>query len=537
VPKRTGLYTVLAVFAVAVVAAAGVWGIAESRRSAADEASRLFRVETDARARALESLLAGVRADLAFLAGSPPVVRLVSPGESAADADFRRQAAEAALLLFLRAHPEVTRLAVQGAQGESLLLTGRRGGVPVLWVSTQPTGQEGPALAPGRVRLATFVPSGSPPPGAPAETRAGIDAEIAPGLLLEREDAPLGGARHCEIFDSARTRLARAGAAPPEGARPLAAAASVSAEGWSMPAPWSLACVQPVDAAVALVAPVADRYRTSLILNLVVMALTVLLGVLAVREVGRRERLEAVAREEARVRELERQLFHAERLTTVGRLAAGIAHEINNPLEGMTNYLALARESLERGDLEASRRRLDGVREGLERAALVVRQVLAHADPAQAPRSPVDLNRVLLETADFVRSRREFAGIRFETALAPQELLVEGSPIMIGQVAMNLIVNACEAQPEGGEVAVATRREGGLAVAEVKDRGPGVPAEAAARIFEPFFSTKNSTGLGLSICHSIVRQHGGDLSVHAREGGGAVFRMSLPAKAAHTEAA
>ena len=115
--------------------------------------------------------------------------------------------------------------------------------------------------------------------------------------------------------------------------------------------------------------------------------------------------------------------------------------------------------------------------------------------------------------------------------------MVTGNPIMIGQVATNLILNACEAQPEGGEVAVVARREGERVVAEVQDRGPGVPEAERERIFEPFFSTKDSTGLGLSVCHSIVRDHGGELVVAGREGGGAVFRMTLPAAAAGTEAA
>jgi signal transduction histidine kinase len=115
--------------------------------------------------------------------------------------------------------------------------------------------------------------------------------------------------------------------------------------------------------------------------------------------------------------------------------------------------------------------------------------------------------------------------------------VVEGSPIMLGQVAMNLVLNACEAQPRGGEVRVLARREGPRAVAEVADRGPGIPEADRGRVFEPFYSTKESTGLGLAICHSIVQQHGGELQALAREGGGALFRLSLPAAGAETEAA
>jgi C4-dicarboxylate-specific signal transduction histidine kinase len=321
------------------------------------------------------------------------------------------------------------------------------------------------------------------------------------------------------------------------GAPALDAEASVGAEGWSAADPWRLACTMAEDAAMAGVEPLSVRYRTTLLLNLAVMGLAVLLGALAAREARRRERSDALAREEARVRELERQLFHAERLTTVGRLAAGIAHEINNPLEGMANYLSLTKDALARGDVESAGRRLEGVRQGLDRAASVVRQVLAHADPARAGKSRVDLAQVLAETTEFVRSRAEFARIRFATALPEKPLAVQGSPIMLGQVAVNLILNACEAQPNGGEVAVSARREGQRVVADVADRGPGVPEAQRQRIFEPFFSTKDSTGLGLSVCHSIVREHGGELVALGRDGGGALFRISLPAGEPETEAA
>ena len=106
---------------------------------------------------------------------------------------------------------------------------------------------------------------------------------------------------------------------------------------------------------------------------------------------------------------------------------------------------------------------------------------------------------------------------------------MHGSPVMLGQVVMNLIVNGCEVQPERGEVRVVSRREGPRVVAEFVDRGPGIPEADRQRVFEPFFSTKDSTGLGLSICHTIVRQHEGELDVRPREGGGSVFRMRLPA--------
>jgi two-component system sensor histidine kinase DctS len=212
----------------------------------------------------------------------------------------------------------------------------------------------------------------------------------------------------------------------------------------------------------------------------------------------------------------------------VGRLAAGIAHEINNPLEGMANYLTLGRDALGRGDAEGASRHLGAVKQGLDRAAAIVRQVLAHADPAQAPKTPVDLNEVLRETEAFVRSRKEFRHLTFELALADGPLLVHGNRVMLGQVATNLLVNACEVQPERGEVRISSRLVEGLAIAEFADRGPGISESDRQRVFEPFFSTKDSTGLGLSICHTIARQHDGELDVRLREGGGSVFRLRLP---------
>ena len=521
---RAGWLTGLSIVAVLAVGLAGFRGITAARRSAREEAQRAFQDETTGRARAVEARLAGIRSDLAFVAASSPIGQL----REAADAEaWPRAGAQAALLLFLRGHPEVVRVVVRSSKGEALLHTGRRGGVPVLWVSTRPTGLEGAAVAPGRPRLVTTLALSSAAANGPT-----VETEVEPVALLSSEPAWEG--HRCRLRDAAGALLARepARTATPASAPAgelVGAEAEVGSDGWSAPGPWRLDCAQPEALALARVEPVTARYRTTLLLNLAAMALAVLLGALAVQQTRRRERLEANAREEARVRALERQLFHAERLATVGRLAAGIAHEINNPLEGMANWLSLARGELERGHPAAAAEHLGRAREGLERAAGIVHQVLGQSDPAKAPWVTVDLNQVLRETEQFLESRKEFAGVTFGLELERAPLLVRGNPVMLGQVAVNLILNACEAQPSGGEVRIRSQRVGDHAVAEIADRGHGVKETDRERIFEPFFSTKDSTGLGLSICHSIVRQHDGELTVAPREGGGALFRMSLPA--------
>jgi signal transduction histidine kinase len=518
--SRAGSLTLLAVLAVAAVNGAGIYGIAAARRASREEATRLFAAETEARARAVGRVLEDTRANLEFLAASSALGRLSHPTGPSALGD--REAAESALLVFLRSHPETVRLTLHSDRGAPVMLMGRRGGVPVLWVSASPTGDEGAAIDPSRPRLTTSVALHDE--GEAGRPKGRLETELAPALLLGHADVP---GRSCLLKDAAGTTLAGrlvAGSEPV-----LQASLALEAAGWSAPSPFSLACAEPESEAGAFVEPVAARSRATLVLNLAAMVLVVVLGALAIRESARRERTEAQAHEEVRVRELERQLFHAERLTTVGRLAAGIAHEINNPLEGMANYLSLAKDDLARGDVAAVARRLDGVTQGLDRAAGVVRQVLAHADPATAPKTPVDLGFIVAETMEFMRSRSEFAGIVFETGLAKEPLVTLGSGIMLGQVVSNLVINAAEAQPRGGEVVTSSRKEGGRVVVEVADRGPGVAEADRQRVFEPFFSTKDSTGLGLSVCHSIVREHGGELLVLPRPGGGAVFRMNLPA--------
>jgi signal transduction histidine kinase len=529
-----GWLTGIALAAVAAVNLAGLWGIRVARQGALDEARRAFGLDVARKATALEARLSEVRSDLAFLGASPTIARLDEPGTDVSAASLLRQAAESALLLFLRSHAEVVRIGVRSSDDRPLVHVGRRLGVPVLWVSATPTGREGAAIDPSRARLTARLPHGEA--ARPLAGGVSIETEVEAASLLELGEPGPDSPRQCRLTDAKGAVLGRFPPGPrgraPAGESEVRAEAPVRVEGWSAPGPLTLSCAQPERTVVGLAEPVWSRYHTTYTLNLAVMGLALLLGAFAVQQARRRAGLEARAAEEARVRELERQLFHAERLTTVGRLAAGIAHEINNPLEGMSNYLTLARDALSRTDIEEASRHVGAVKEGLDRAAGIVRQVLAHADPAKAPRTPVDLNQVLRETEEFVKSRKEFSHVDFALDLSSEPLVVQGSPVMLGQVAMNLIVNACEVQPGKGEVRLTSRREGAHVVAEFADRGPGIPEADRQRVFEPFFSTRASTGLGLSICHTIVRQHDGELEVGPRPGGGSVFRLRLPAREA-----
>ncbi len=519
-----GWLTVLAVTTVVGVNVAGLWGIAVAYRGAREEEARAFQVETAARARTLETALSTTRVEMAFLAGSSAIAGLSLPVPAGSTTHgYERLAAESALLVFHRGHPEVRRLVVKSGKDDALVETARRGGVPVLWMPQQGATGEG-APSDGKGRPAVRGVFAFDPAAVPGRDVVRVVAEIDPAALLAL--APSGEGTTCALRDGTGRSLTTASTADSKDLR--LAEAGLRADGWSVPSPWMLSCAR-ASGAPSIAAPVAARSRTLLALNIVVMVLAALLGSFAVREARRRARLESEAHEEARVRELERQLFHAERLGTVGRLAAGIAHEINNPLEGVANYLALARDHLAQGETGSLSRDLDGVRQGLDRVAGIVRRVLAHAEPSTAPHAPVDLGATLRETLDFVRSRKEFSDVTFAADLPAAPVIAPGSAVMLGQVVLNLVINACEAQPRGGEVRASAGREGEDVVVRVADRGPGVPEQERSRIFEPFFTTKQSTGLGLSVCHSIVTQHRGTLSVEERSGGGAIFVLRLPA--------
>jgi len=228
-------------------------------------------------------------------------------------------------------------------------------------------------------------------------------------------------------------------------------------------------------------------------------------------------------------RELERKARDAEKLAAVGTLAAGLAHEIRNPLNAAGLQLSLLARRIgklpeaERGQLE---RPLELVRAELSRLNTLLGDFLAFARPRAYARFPMDLSAHLERVVAFSGEQASAANRAMEVAIEPG-VHVLGDPDALQQVFVNLLKNALEAATARVEVALSV--EDGRAVATFRDDGPGLPPEVQARLFEPFFTTKpEGTGLGLAIVHTIVTQHGGEVSIDPAPGGGTVARVALP---------
>ncbi len=245
-------------------------------------------------------------------------------------------------------------------------------------------------------------------------------------------------------------------------------------------------------------------------------------------------------------KELQERAVRAERLASLGTLAGGIAHEINNPLSYILSnlhFLSSALATLRSDDperLAEARQVADETRQGAERVRHIVHELLAFARPSKEIKL-VDLHRVLDLAINVAASE-----IRFRARLVKDYRdtpSVYGDESRLGQVALNLLINAAQAIPEGrpdqNQIRVTARTDvSGRALFEVRDTGRGIPPEIRSRVFEPFFTTKPvglGTGLGLSICHGIVSSLGGEISVESEVGKGTAFRVLLPASGRGSE--
>jgi hypothetical protein len=231
----------------------------------------------------------------------------------------------------------------------------------------------------------------------------------------------------------------------------------------------------------------------------------------------------------ARVR-LEEQLQHTEKMASVGLLAAGVAHEVNTPLAGISSYTQLLRGQLEEDDPRQSV--LEKIEKQSFRAAKIINGLLNFSRSSGTEFEQVDVNKVLADVLALVEHQLDGSRIRVRRELAERVPPVRGNENRIQQVFFNLILNARDAMPSGGWLTLRTHADDETVVVEVSDTGHGIRREHIRRIYDPFFTTKGigkGTGLGLSVSYGIVQEHGGAIFVESDPGQGTTFQVALPA--------
>jgi PAS domain S-box-containing protein len=226
---------------------------------------------------------------------------------------------------------------------------------------------------------------------------------------------------------------------------------------------------------------------------------------------------------------MERKLEEQERLASLGIMAAGIAHEVNTPITGISSYAQMLLDATPSEDPRYSL--LKKVERQTFRASRIVNSLLKLARNQEVEATAVDVGELVSECVELLRDRTEALRIRIETSNGHGPAIVNGSDGELQQVFTNLFQNAIDAMPEGGTLRVVTRMTEAWVEVAIDDTGPGIDAAARERVFEPFFSTKQragGTGLGLSISHEIVRRHGGELAIEDRpDGPGCRFVVRL----------
>jgi len=233
------------------------------------------------------------------------------------------------------------------------------------------------------------------------------------------------------------------------------------------------------------------------------------------------------AREKDAVRQS--QLAHTEKMAAVGTLAAGVAHEVNNPLAGVLSCSEMLEASLDdRGKAEEY---LELIRDGLNRIGRTIQNLLDFSRPRKIRLEPTSLTHCVHHVLELTAYQLKKHGVETDIRLDPADTLINADHFQMEQLLLNLILNAIKALPEGGRLMITTRVSGDVLVLEVGDTGVGIPPEARRRIFDPFFTTRETgegTGLGLTVSDSIVRAHGGWIEVDSEVGRGTMFRIHLP---------
>lgn len=249
------------------------------------------------------------------------------------------------------------------------------------------------------------------------------------------------------------------------------------------------------------------------------------------------------------LRQMETQLIRSERFSALGEMAAGVAHEIKNPLNAIMGFSQRLYEKLQEVSLK---KYAEIISEEVRRMDTIVNDVLEYSRPDRVHKMPCDVRQVLEETLSFLDEKLEKAAVRVERDYSPQMPAIPLDVPKVRQVVLNLVLNAIQAMPRGGKLILRTRLIDGLVPdagsaenqavlyerlflqekmlsIQVEDTGCGIPKENMGKLFHPFFTTKTTgTGLGLSICHKIIHSHGGSLDVDSVVGKGSIFTIRLP---------
>jgi two-component system NtrC family sensor kinase len=230
-----------------------------------------------------------------------------------------------------------------------------------------------------------------------------------------------------------------------------------------------------------------------------------------------------------RVEESQQALVRAEKMVAAGRLTASIAHEINNPLQAVQNCLHLA----SRTEFSAKKRQeyLEMANHELNRLMGTVQRMLDFYRPGAVEPQKIVISNLIRHVITLLSPQLQARNIRVSTGFSSKLPAIVAVESQLEQVFINLILNAYDAMPEGGELRLSARPVRDVVEILVQDSGPGIPPENRSRIFEPFVSTKDGgTGLGLSVSYGIIAAHGGNLDVVPEKGPGACFRVTLPLK-------
>ncbi len=251
-----------------------------------------------------------------------------------------------------------------------------------------------------------------------------------------------------------------------------------------------------------------------------------------------RSLLDAIAREVAVIIErreadaererLHEQLLHADRLATIGELAAGVAHELNEPLSAVLGFAQLARKHSDLPD--PAGRDIEKIESAALQAREIVRKLMVFARQTPPRKARVNLNQLVEDGLYLLETRCAKSRIEVVRMLEEELPEVVADASQLQQVLVNLVVNAIQAMPDGGRLTITTHHTGSAAMLRVEDTGLGMTAEVRKRVFLPFFTTKNineGTGLGLAVAHGIVSAHGGKIGVESRPGQGSCFEVEI----------